>query len=362
MRRSWRRRLDPAIPGGIAVLAALLLGVACDGPAPPTTAQSPLLNPSGEPAIGTAAPSVATSPSGRTLLDWGGAVLLLAGRPGSMSLQRLASDGTHREIDLPDPDASWVSTDVDGHVLVTLADGRAFRAGSVTTAGDPGWTSLGGAATTATGHRALGTLSPDGTTAAFVAADYGSGAPAELAVVDVELGAQQFVALGRSAEGAPPVWLDGQIVVLVRDAHDVVGSVVVDFRSGRVSTGPGPAAPPGDEGWSAPILALSSAADGSKIAIVSRLDLVPEIRPAGSWLAGRPTTAERLSLSPEADGSRTFAWLTLAPAGDALAIVRTNADGETVEVTVALRSAGWAETSRLGLPTGANRAVAAWLP
>jgi len=343
-----RRRARPVFLSSIAFAVAVLVGVACDGPAPLARDPSPFLDESNEPT------RIAPSPTAPAPTGPGGAILLLAGRPGAMTLERIEASGKRAPVVLPDPAATWISTDVDGHVLITLADGRAFRADRAAVDSDPDWRPLGGTGRIAATAGALtfGTLSPDGSQAVFVAADYAAGLPAQLVIVDLARGTRSIVALGLAADGAPPAWIGGRVVVLTRGAGDAVGSTIVDPHSGRVIDGPGPAAGAGD-GWSDPIAALSIAADGSAVAVASRLDPVPGIRPANSWIAGQPTSAERVELPPETDGSRSFAWLALAASGDVLAVVQTDADGEVAEVTVLRRrqdGATWVVVARIGLP------------
>ncbi len=354
------RRVRACLLSGIA-LAAVFGGVACAGPAPPARDPSPFLSASATPTRGDASPSVSAGAGP------GGAILLLAGRPGAMTLERIEAGGKRGQVALPDPAVTWVSADVDGHVLVTLADGRAFRADRASTDRDPAWQVLGGPGRIpgTAGALTFGTLSPDGSEAAFVAADYAIGLPAQLVVVDTARGTRSIMALGRPADGAPPAWLDGRVVVLTRGAGDAVGTTIVELPSGRVADGPGPATGGTGGGPSDPIAALSIAADGSTVAIASRLDPLPGIRPAAPWVAGRPSSAEPVVLPPEADGSRSFAWLALAASGDELAVVRTDVDGNAVGVTLARRrpdGTGWVEAARIALPAGATRAAVAWLP
>jgi hypothetical protein len=111
-----------------------------------------------------------------------------------------------------------------------------------------------------------------------------------------------------------------------------------------------------------PIAGLSIAADGSTLAVASADDGRIDIRPANAWLTEADATLESVRLEPERDGSRSFAWLAISAAGDRLAVVRTNGDGDSVAVTLHDRASGWAQGRRVALPAGANRAVVAWLP
>jgi hypothetical protein len=215
------------------------------------------------------------------------------------------------------------------------------------------------------GQPAFGSLAPDGTMVAFVAADFESSRPSDIVIVPLDGSSGTVLRLSRPADGASPGWIDRRLVVLTRTPEDRVGSTIVDLGNGTQSDGPVPLGAPrpaGLTGWIEPIAGLSIAADGSSLAIASADDGRVEIHPAAAWTVSAETTPEPVKLEPERDGSRSFAWLAISDKGDRLAIVRTDDAGDSVAVTLYDRASGWGQGRRLALPVGANRAVVAWLP
>lgn len=347
-----------------AALVAATVGAGCDGPAPRTS----------EPAASTPLESPSESPSTRTpsalpaaALAAGG-LLLLAGLPGAMSLERIDGGG-RSPLALPDADVAWISTDRTGRVLATTRDGRAFLSDSIAPGRTPTWRRLvptGLGPTTAAAPLAFGTLTEDGSTAAFLAADFRTSLPFDIAIVETVGGAATEHPIPRPADGAPPVWFGDGLVVLTRERGDAAGTTILDPATDRLTEGPGPPAPGSDPspmlGWSGPIAALSVAADGSRLAVGTTGDGRIEIHPAARWLVRAATRPVVVMLDPDVDGSRGFAWLALAPEGDRLAVVRTDADGDAVAVTVHQAQDDWRAALRIALPAGAARAVVAWLP
>jgi hypothetical protein len=102
--------------------------------------------------------------------------------------------------------------------------------------------------------------------------------------------------------------------------------------------------------------------DGRVAAFAADGDGRIEIGSAGSWLRGEPTETKPVELEPDAEGSSSFAWLALDRAGAVLAVIRTDAAGESTAITVHAAGSGWAQVARIELPAGASRAVVAWLP
>jgi hypothetical protein len=215
------------------------------------------------------------------------------------------------------------------------------------------------------GPLSFGTLSADGRRAAFLAADYGTARPFELLIVDIATGAAASIAIPFPAEGAPPQWIGDRLVVLTRERVDRPGAIIVDPAGGTLTAGPGPLdgpRPTGTTGWTDRISGLSIASSGLRVAVAADLSGPVEVFPAGPWLAGRDAPAAAVSMDPELDGSRAFAWLGLSPAGDRLAVVRTDLAGDPVSVTFHEQANGWRQVRRVPLPGDSVRAVVAWLP
>ena len=127
--------------------------------------------------------------------------------------------------------------------------------------------------------------------------------------------------------------------------------------------GPGPArTQPGGATRADRVGSLSISGDGRVAAFAADGDGPIEIGPAGPWLRGESTEPKPVGLEPDAAAGSSFAWLALDRAGAALAVVRTDGDGESAAITVHAAESGWAQVARIGLPAGASRAVVAWLP
>ncbi|MGZ8502737.1 MAG: hypothetical protein ACXWW6_07785 [Candidatus Limnocylindrales bacterium] len=357
-RRAGPRWLVPIL----AAFAVAAVGTGCADPSPTPSPTSPSPTPpSPEPSL---RPSLAASPSAARLHG----LLLLAGRPGAMGLELIGERGERRPVRLPDPAVAWLSSSLDGRLLATTLDGRAFVSDSIVAGALPAWRRLaptGVDPSALAGPPAFGSLAPDGTRAAFVAADFGTTVPSDIVIVPVDGSGGSTVRIQRPADGAPPGWIDRRLVVLTRTPEDRVGSTILDLVDGTQGDGPVPLGAPrpaGLTGWIEPIAGLSIAADGSSLAVASADDGRIEVHPAAAWLAGAETSPEPVRLEPERDGSRSFAWLAISAAGDRLAVVRTDADGDSVAVTLHDRAAGWGQGRRVALPAGADRAVVAWLP
>ena len=154
------------------------------------------------------------------------------------------------------------------------------------------------------------------------------------------------------AEGGPPVWVGDGLAVLTRARGDAPGVVVVDPRNGAVSAGATRADRVGS---------LSISGDGRVAAFAANGDGPIEIAPPGpGCAASRPIRSPRARVRRRRGSA--FAWLTLDRTGAVLAVVRTDADGESTAFTVHAAGSGWAQIARIGLPAGASRAVVAWLP
>lgn len=353
-RRSGPRWLMPILTA----LAVAAVGAGCADPSPTDPSATP---PAAQPSL---RPGPTASPSAARLHG----LLLLAGRPGAMGLELIGDRGERRPVPLPDPAVAWLSSSLDGRLLATTLDGRAFVADPIVADALPAWRQLALAGidpTTLPGPLAFGSLAPDGTRAAFVAADFGTTAPSDIVIVLLEGSAASVVRIQRPADGAPPGWIERRLVILTRTPEDRVGSTILDLAHETQADGPvslGAPRPAGMTGWIEPIAGLSIAADGSSLAVASADDGRIEIHPAAAWLSSAETTPEPVGLEPERDGSQSFAWLAISAAGDRLAVVRTDADGDSVAVSVHERAASWAQGRRVALPVGADRAVLAWLP
>jgi dipeptidyl aminopeptidase/acylaminoacyl peptidase len=374
-----RRRGSHGRVALVVALVAMTVAAGCGGPAPPSPPPTPPR--SAASATGSAAassvvgesptigPSTVPTPTESQGPASSGTLLLLAGRPGAMGLELVAADGRRRTVPLPDPDVAWISTDTSGRILATTRGGGAFLSEPITGLAGPTWRALGSGLPNAgplPGPMSFGTLSPDGSRAAFVAADYGANRGFDVVIVDLATGTTSSIPIARPAEGAPPAWVGNRLVLLTRERGDAAGVTLLDPATGSLVDGPGPAegsgSSPASDAWIGRIAGLTVSADGSTVAVGSAPGDRIEIGPAAPWLAQRPAELASVPLEPDVDGGRSFAWLALSPDGERLAVVRTDADGEAVDVTIHTADDGWRAGPPVRLPPGANRAVVAWLP
>ncbi|HSS36036.1 MAG TPA: hypothetical protein VLR93_07155, partial [Patescibacteria group bacterium] len=347
----WRRTGRHARLVMAAATAMTTMAVGCLGPAPPPTgpprsdALPTPIESTTPTAIATIARSPGLTPAG-TPAARSGSLALLSGRPGAMDLEIVAPAGGRRSLIAPDRDVAWISTDADGRILATTRDGRAYLSTAIQTDRAPTWTELVAPAidlATLAGPWSFGSLSDDGSRAAFVAADYGANGPFQLVVVATATGAATVLTMADPAEGGPPVWVGDRLAVLTRARRDAPGVVVVDPRDGAVNVGPGPAGPQSPGASRADrVGSLSMSGDGRVAAFAADGDGRIEIGSAGSWLRGEPTETKPVELEPDAEGSSSFAWLALDRAGAVLAVIRTDADGESTAITVHAAGSGWA--------------------
>ncbi len=346
-----------------AVLAAAVVAAGCGGPSIPPSPRSVAVASAAPPgstgaasptsAPGSPRPTPAPSASVAATL---GRLVVLWGRPGAMTIAVVGPGHRTDRVAGPGPALAWVSTGGSDRLLATTTDGRAF-VGRIGVVGGPAWTPVPLPRVRAADGRALagspsfGTLDADGRRAAFVAADFASGGPFDLVVVDLATGAARSIALPFAADGSPPAWLGDRLLVVTRGRGDEPGVTAVDPVTGsQVAIG-----------GADPVLAFGTAADGRTVVVASRRDGRVKVIPAEDWAAGQDAGAA-VALEAGPDGSRTLAWLALSTTGDRLAIVRTDANGDAAWIDLVGRAASWAPAGRLELPLGADRAVVGWLP
>ncbi len=355
-----KARLVVAAAGrALALVVALGIPSGCldRAPSPSPTSASPTAAP------GESTPT-ATPESAPPATDPRSGLLVLAGRVGAMALARYGPDGRPAPIPLPEPGVAWISAGPDGRLLATTLDGRAFLGTAVPPDGRPAWRVLGSTAPAGTPPLRLsfGTLSPDGSLAAFLAT--GGDAPgASLVRIDVATGRTSALPLGGEATGWPPAWLGARLMVARRVAADRVELAVAGADRLVPWSGP-PVDPSAGGAGSDGVGGIGGSADGRVVAVLEPgYDTVAIVAatvandPIGS---GAPWA--RLRLEPLADGSALAAWIALSPDATRLAVVRVDAPGDAVGVEIRTAAAGWRRVAGLDLPVGADRAVVSWMP
>lgn len=357
----------PAATLALAIGAVAL--AACLGPAPDTARARSLTGQASEEPTGLVGPLPSANIGTRTADPAGAAnLLVLAGRVGSMSLALVDDSGTPRPVGLPDPDVNWVSA-AASRILATTTDGRAFISEPIGSAGSVRWHALGlpgDSRSRLRGPLSLGSLSPDGMRAAFLAADFAAAGPFDLVVLDVASGRVDTIRISLPAHGAAPQWLGDRVLLLTRERGDQPGAILVHLSSRAIVPGPGPSAldglaEPSSHGWTEPVAGLSLASDGSGLAVASETTGRVEVAAPDGWLAGIDQESAAVQILAWADGSKRIGGLALSAGADRLAVVLTNLGGEALAIALHDRAAGWHEALQVPLPLGADRAVVAWL-
>jgi hypothetical protein len=284
-----------------------------------------------------------------------GGLAILAGEPGRASLTVLDEDGSERDVELPDPDAAWLSVSAGGRFLVSFGDGRLMRS-SVHGRGDgPTWAEVRGAEPTRPVPTKLSfaVWALDGGRLVALDADFTSGGTFNVVVIDPATRGGLVLPIERPPAAAPPAWLDeSRVAVPTLEGPDrIPGFSVLDTATGDVS-------PTRLEG----VGFAATAARGSAVALREGDRIVVQDAPAAVLQADRtaPPSTE-VPLGDRADGSAPGVF-ALDPPGNRLAIVWLAADGTAAEIRIHDRAAGWRQTARVPIPKSGTRAVVGWVP
>lgn len=167
-------------------------------------------------------------------------------------------------------------------------------------------------------------LSPDATRVAILAADFGSGQPFEVVLVDVGTAATRVVAIDREPNG-PPAWLDPSTLLLEVTAGPAGGPFL------RLDLG-------GDRPEGVPAQGYGPALSGDAT-VVAVLGDEPGVRvlPISDWLAG----AER-GTGEEVTGSVNASRVAVDATGRRVAFTAEDVEGTPVALMVYARDdRGW---------------------
>ncbi len=311
-RSSGRRRA----PGAVLALACLLLVAACADPEPsPGAAADGLL-------------VLVANAEGTALIGWEGS----ASEPISLTL--------------PEDDATWISSGRADVLAVTLAAGGTATSDPVRAGRRLKWRTVKAAGPDGKpvdGQQFFATWDPEGGRFATLAGDLVEAGDIRVALVDPTLKTALEIVLDRGVLPAPPVWIDGERLVVVTGDTAAPLATIVDTATGEFSDGPS-----GDR-------LLATSADGRVIATVAGRRAPIVIHDTAGWLAGDGSSIA--SIEPP-DVSTTVIAMALDATGDRLAVVWAAADG-TVSIAVHVGRSGWRRALEPSI--GAARgAVVAW--
>lgn len=279
-----------------------------------------------------------------------GRLVILGGAPDHVTLAVGPLAGPPHEVPLPAPDASWLSADATGRLVLTLPDGSARRGSIPDPSGAVVWEPILVDAAGPAGTTAFVVPDPAGTRFAAIQAAFGTGAPSSLLLTDAVTGASRRVDLGREAHGWAPAWLGAdRVAVLVFGPTDTPSVALVDAVAATVADGP-----PATGG-------IATSANGARVAILGADGRTLDVRSLEGWPGNAADPGARLArIDPPAVG--VAAALALDRTGDTLAVVWS--DDELVPRWVGLyRSAtDWGEAGRLTWGLGGTMAAVAFLP
>ena len=176
-----------------------------------------------------------------------------AGRP-SPAGTRPAREGT--PIKLPQGETTWISAGRAAVLAATLASGKTATSDPVHLGKPLAWRPV--KAKVPTGETPAGpdyfaTWDPEGGRFATLAGDLLSGDGIRVVLVDPSARTAFEITLDRSVVAAPPVWIDGDRVVVVTGDAAAPTSAIVDTTTGEIGDGPA----------GARLLATSATGDGS---------------------------------------------------------------------------------------------------
>jgi len=250
-------------------------------------------------------------------------------------------------IDLPDGDTTWISAGRADVLVATLASGRTATSDPVHL-GDPlDWrlvAAKGPSGEAVAGPSYFATWDPEGGRYATLAGDLPAGDGIRVVLIDPSVASAFEIALDRPLVAAPPVWIDGDRLVVVTGDAAAPTSAIVDTTTGELTDGPAGAR------------LLAASADTRRIATMAGQGAPILVRDTTGWLAGDGSSVA--SIAPP-DGATTAIAFALDTTGRRLAVAWASADGS---VSLAIHD-GRSDWRRVAVPDAgaATGAVVAWL-
>jgi hypothetical protein len=317
--------ISGAPAAGVLVAALLVTALAGCATNPPTRA----------PSAPSRLPTIVPSPSGAGTSDAAG--LVIASVEGTPSLGRVQADGRIVPLTSPARPIRQLRSGATGLVAV-LDDGTIGL-------GRPNSSAM--AWSIAPGIRSVAAVAvePSGKRLALLGLDrLGQGNGLTLGITNGLAGPARSVASqGLEANGGPAWLADGRIALraLAPGEKDIVA--FVDPATGSATT------------IALDAIDIFASADGATVAIPSVATI--RVGPSADVAAAmRGTSVE----TPSATAGEQLADVALDATGSRIAYVWADADGVPLSIRVCTAAAGWRETSRLDIPSGATRVLLAW--
>ncbi len=274
-------------------------------------------------------------------------LIVLAATADETSL--LGWDGSNRSgvsIPLPKAGATWIATGRASVLAAVLPKGTLATSDPVHL-GDPlSWRAVKAVDPTGKapdGPDYFAAWDPEGGRFATLAGDLPAGDGVRVVLIDPSVSTAFAIEIDGPVVAAPPVWIDGDRLVLVTGDAAAPLTAIVDTSTSDLTEGPS-----GDR-------LLATSADGKRIATMAGQGDPVVIRDTAGWLAGDGSSIA--SITPPT-GSATAIGFALDPVGQRIVVAWAAADGS---VTLAIHD-GRSDWRRVAQPSiGAARgAVVAW--
>ncbi len=277
-----------------------------------------------------------------------GLIALVAGSDGKTTLT--GWDGGSRDgkpITLPKGNTVWISTGLANVLVATLDKGATATSTPVRLGKTLTWRAV--TAKDPSGHVPAGpayfaTWDPQGGRFATIAGDLQSDGSHRVVLIDPTLGSAFEIEVDVAVVAAPPVWIDGdRLVIVTGDAAKPVATLV-DTTNGELTEGPSGAR------------LLATSANGKRIATMAGPNAAVVIRNTDGWLAGDGSSIA--SIAPP-NGSTTAIAFALDTSGERIAVAWATDKG-AVTLAVHEGTSDWRRTSQPKIGTAKGAAVA-WL-
>jgi hypothetical protein len=274
-----------------------------------------------------------------------GPLALVAG-PGGTTLTGWGTSRDGVPIELPDGDTVWVSAGRADVLAATTAAGKIATSDPVHLDEPVDWrpvTAKGPTGETPDGPAHFATWDPEGGRFATLAGDLLAGDAVRLVLIDPSVGSAFEIPVDRPVVAAPPVWVDGDRVVVVTGDTAAPTAAIVDTTTGELADGPGGAR------------LLAASVNGRRMATMAGQGAPIVIRDTAGWLAGDGSSIA--SVAPP--GGSTAIAFALDATGQRLAVAWATDDG-AISLAVHDGRSDWRRVAQPDIGS-ARGAVVAWL-